>query len=787
MMEPDIAKSFSGQHYLDVPSFLRQLSALRPFPYASRFSFTPMMEVVKAATGRDLSELEPEVARADQLVGQISGEKDRLNAREKVIEVLGSLMPSAIYRDAPIFFARPFIKDFSFCSEAQEELMFSGEWTLKLDLESFRGKENNDLLNAGGLILETFYGQEGLNLFQDQVMTLRQTATGLERHFKINLNFDFIKVYKTKDLPALSTNQIQELLENLNDRDLWLKYLPADHFAFEGIGVGRLYDVTDSEVLSVLKDSLLLDEVENDIDTFMPMIEKQVRDFLGSAEIRIGMIGLRYSEFLQETCYSLTGHNLRQEEDFNPHTGRPGIYQQTIRQASPLVIRDLSHNEQPADSTKRLLQKGVRSIILVPLEDQDDEVCTVFEIASTVPNAFNELTLLRLKEVIDLLHLGNIRYLQRLENLTNMFIQQQFTSIHPSVQWKFEEVANIYQVRSGLPDFDGAIDPIVFEDVYPLYAQSDIVGSSRLRNTAIRADLIDNLKRVAEVMRGWIEELYFHLLEAYLLKVTVLIGEMESDFMSSHESQVMDLLSRELHPLLRDLAERFQALPKEPYERYLNALDDKLGIVYRHRKDYEISVSKLNQAISDYIEKDDLRMQEILPHYFEKYKTDGVEYNIYLGQSILRQGKFSAYFLRDFRLWQLIQMCEVTRLVDRLGDELPVKLSTAQLIFVYNTRLSIRFRMDEKQFDVDGTYNVRYEILKKRIDKAIVKGTEQRLTIAGKVSIVYLQEKERREYLEYIEFLIAKGYVEPDYEDLELAKLQGAEGLRALRLQVKAN
>ncbi len=29
--------------------------------------------------------------------------------------------------------------------------------------------------------------------------------------------------------------------------------------------------------------------------------------------------------------------------------------------------------------------------------------------------------------------------------------------------------------------------------------------------------------------------------------------------------------------------------------------------------------------------------------------------------------------------------------------------------------------MDEKRFDVDGAYNARYEIVKKRIDKAYVK------------------------------------------------------------------
>ena len=89
-------------------------------------------------------------------------------------------------------------------------------------------------------------------------------------------------------------------------------------------------------------------------------------------------------------------------------------------------------------------------------------------------------------------------------------------------------------------------------------------------------------------------------------------------------------------------------------------------------------------------------------------------------------------------------------------------LSMASLILVHNTSLTIRFRMDEKRFDVDGTYNARYEIIKKRIDKAYIKGTRERLTQAGKMVIVYAQKKDEQEYLRYIAFLKAKGVKEAD-------------------------
>lgn len=219
-------------------------------------------------------------------------------------------------------------------------------------------------------------------------------------------------------------------------------------------------------------------------------------------------------------------------------------------------------------------------------------------------------------------------------------------------------------------------------------------------------------------------------------------------------------------------------------DKYFSQIDTDLGIVYRERKKFEDSVAQVNQAIGDYLEHAQEEMQATLPHYFEKYKTDGVEYDLYIGQSLMKAGKFSPIHLKNFRLWQLIHMCEMTKLIHDLGPGLPMPLTTAQLVFAYTSPLSIRFRQEEKQFDVDGAYNVRYEILKKRIDKATIEGTNERLTQAGKIAIVYLHDKDRHEYLGYLHYLLEKGMITDNIEDLHLSRLQGVQGLKALRVEV---
>ncbi len=121
----------------------------------------------------------------------------------------------------------------------------------------------------------------------------------------------------------------------------------------------------------------------------------------------------------------------------------------------------------------------------------------------------------------------------------------------------------------------------------------------------------------------------------------------------------------------------------------------------------------------------------------------------------------------------------------KIKKALKYQLDVASLILVFSSPISIRFRMDEKRFDVDGTYNARYEVVKKRIDKSYIKGTNQRITEKGKITIVYSNQKEETEYKKYIHLLQHNNLLEEEIELLDVEDLQGVSGLKALRVKVK--
>jgi hypothetical protein len=81
--------------------------------------------------------------------------------------------------------------------------------------------------------------------------------------------------------------------------------------------------------------------------------------------------------------------------------------------------------------------------------------------------------------------------------------------------------------------------------------------------------------------------------------------------------------------------------------------------------------------------------------------------------------------------------------------------------------------MDEKRFHVDGTYNARYEIIKKRIDKARIKNSKERITAPGLITVVYSNEEEGQEYRKYLNVLQSQHRLGETIEDVEVEELQG--------------
>ena len=611
---------------------------------------------------------------------------------------------------------------------------------------------------------------------------LLNTEDGLTNYYHIALNLDFVDVECIGELPVLSHDDIQHLLINLDDLDLWMQKLPPELFRFNGFTVLSPVDITETYTSSLLKQELLQRDALIDPDKFLS-IRQNIRNILRLPELKVGIGApsangeeiLMFGPDDQHVASTIKEH--MSEEDFGP------MVCDMMSTKRPVVVQDVNLAEMPDKLREELLKKKIKNYVLLALElDEDERALGLLQLAAPYANKLNHLTIKKLDELIPILATAVRESTQEVENEIQNVILSKFTALHKTVEWKFREVAKEYRDWK-LKGKEIDLPPILFDNVYPLYGVSDIRNSSNIRKAAIQKDMILQLKTAKKVLEKIIEFKALPVYEEFAYQVDKKLAAIKKRMITQDEGALYEFFSGELEPMFRHVTEAHPEL-KETIDSYFDKLDADLGLLYHDRKAYEDSVSVINSEIYSLLEAEELRVQDMFPYYFENYKTDGVEYNIYIGQSLVNDRVWDPIYLHNLRLWQLILMCKIARRSAEIKPQLQVPLDTAHLVLVQSTPLSIRFRNDEKKFDVDGAYNVRYEIMKKRVDKAIIKGKKERLTQPGMIAIVYSNPKDLREYQKYLEYLVHLNCIKPDFELLDLEELQGVEGLKAIRVEV---
>lgn len=646
---------------------------------------------------------------------------------------------------------------------------------------------SRELFDAGKVItlyagiLKMAYGIN-MTVVIPLIKTVIDKETGLERYFKMNLDDRFIDIKITGELPPIDREKITLLAENMFNFELWQELIPASLFEFEGFLVVNMFEVTDQEALSRLKFDLLDKKILQSPKGF-ETLQERVRTMFRNPNLKLGIAALSADQSGSLKAVNPAGDSFIAKKgcENNCHDYDKSIYNKVLESGEPQIIYDLGVFPECTKVETDIVNSGIVNMLVAPLI-YEGKTIGVVELGSANPGDVNAINAMKLMEVLPLFSLALKRSLEDRENMIQAIIKEKCTAVHPSVEWRFRKAA-INLLENEKTDSFANMEEIVFRDVYPLYALSDIRNSSNIRNSAIQQDLKENLELAKNIVLAASEAKPMPEFQHLIYKIERRMLALSAGLNSGDEAGIVSFLKREIEPLFDNIS-GFSANVKRSIVLYSSSVDPGLGVLYSKRKEYEQSVKMLNENISNVVDKEEDYAQTIYPHYFEKYKTDGVEYTMYIGDSISEKERFDMVYLRNLRLWQFILMCKVAAKSEKIKPLLKVPLELAHLILVQNTPLSIRFHLDQKKFDVDGTYNVHYEIMKKRIDKAEIRGKEERLTQPGKIAIVYTQPSEAQEYMQYIEYLQAGGFLKKGVEEMELEDLQGVYGLKALRVTV---
>jgi hypothetical protein len=632
------------------------------------------------------------------------------------------------------------------------------------------------------MILEKCYDVR-LNHSVGHSFQFEKRLNGVTKFYRLDINNSFVQPRAGQRLPPLKRSWVDfaKGLEPLPADD---EALPLDGFTFEGFSFFHLEDVTEAETIKQLQDVFV--HLHSDTE---PMIyhrfESALRNLCGQADAQIGIIPMP-----QVNGHFVYPPNSKSRSIFLQYAGasdmdyKDPMAQKMVRKitgsAVPYLFPDLTGLPDPVQEA--LVKRGIRSFLLYPVVS-GTEVLGVLEMGSPHPFALNEDVLTKIESILPLIQ-ELLRYqLNQFNTNLEQLIRKKFTSLQPAVEWKFYEAAWSYLNQEQRGGSHNEAIPVRFPQVYPLYGAVDIRNSSVERHKAVQQDLARQIAAVEVIFllpefpsNGSRPEKLRD--EHFECRKKLMAGLLPDD-----EQEVSLVLTDEVNTYFRYLL-LHQPLLEEPIQQYFAQADPVTGLFNQALKRYERSMDWLNAAVNEYIDEEEKTLQTIYPHYFERYRTDGTEYSIYLGQSIAPDKPFTPGVRLRLLQWQLTSMVEVAHLTHRLLAGLPLPLQTTQLILAYAQPVDISFRQDERRFDVEGSYSIRYEVLKKRIDKAYIEGTQERLTQPDCIAIVYSHLSEVTDYLPFIADMQARGELQPDLEYLDLEPLQGVVHLKALRVRI---
>lgn len=762
---------------------------LQDYPFRCVLSFEPLLDY----WNRDASSFNggmPSQAetiregfrKAPELQGLIEDLSTLKSHRDFLRHLMSPVFPPALWESEPLAAVVPFSLQPVFCSPLFQGIFFdeAGDFKGRPFAESDRYVQAR-VLRAYFLILRKCYGlRESVDL--PLIHVVPDGSTGLDRYYGFRPNFRFCEVRNVSGPKELSEDQRNFILEHITDPTALREALPPENYEFRGFTVLHALDVTEHKVMSALDRDLV------DKDSFVSeagfiRLQQRLRTLFRLPDLVAGLAAVQGDKVLvlntgckkEENCIFAASNHLPVSQ-FNG-----SVFEKAVKAGKPIRIRDILREPNHTAVETEMIQHGVRSAIIAPLE-YGGRTIGALKLASPNADEFGPTEELLANTLLPRFSMALKRALDELDNNVESIIKEKCTAVHPSVEWRFKKAVldHLESVHKGEAS---ELEPIVFRDVYPLYGASDIRGSSRQRNTGILSDVTDHLNRSLDIIQSALEVRRLFVLQELSERIAGHLDRVHEGFGTGDEASVMSFLHREVEPLFPALS-RFGSPVAQAVAKYREAIDPEKRTVYHKRKDFEESVSLFNERVSLYLEREEDAAQKVFPHYFDKHQTDGIDYVIYMGGSMVENREFHELYVRNMRIWQMIVSCGIAWHAEQLKGVLKVPLETTHLILVNHSPLSIRFRFDEKRFDVDGAYDVAHEIIRSRIDKATVGDRAERLTQPAKIALVYSRPEEGNEMMLHISFLQKQGFLTDEVEKVELDELQDVKGMKAIRVGI---
>ncbi|HXH81491.1 MAG TPA: hypothetical protein VNN07_01030, partial [Candidatus Tectomicrobia bacterium] len=270
-------------------------------PFAAALSLEPLIAfwTGEREAGDDCSlrrglaqTIEQEIAKAPELRGVIA-DPSVLDRHGDLLDVLmAAAFPPALCEQEYGAALVPYELRSFYATDAAERLLIDGHGRIqgRVNLEpALLGAIRR--AKAYQLVLERVYGIR-VELDYPIVLTVPDPQTGLDRHFKVQLDWRFMEVEVVGEAPPLPPGSVERLAAGIMQPEALGELLPRDRFRLRGFTLFRAIDITDQEVLSAIKRDLIDRESIVSSARFQ-VLQDRLRTLFRRPDLRFGLAALQ--------------------------------------------------------------------------------------------------------------------------------------------------------------------------------------------------------------------------------------------------------------------------------------------------------------------------------------------------------------------------------------------------------------------------------------------------------------------------------------------------------------
>ncbi|HEX7847172.1 MAG TPA: GAF domain-containing protein, partial [Chitinophagaceae bacterium] len=390
---------------------------IEKYPINTRFSLRPLIDSLKniIASGKPGAEklyagLMEELERSPELLEPIT-DPGILEKNKGIVDALIATVfpPTKINSQSLYSVAIPFTFETVYSSRYFKQLfLVPGTNTINVpDNELGRRLERDKLNGLYELILRKFSNHD----FSDLISTVypfANPATGLTTFLELQLDTRFVDIKPVGELPQFPSHVINKQTNRLMPVDEFFEQVSPDQFIVEGLIIVRVNDVTETEIISQIKNLLLKINAFSE-NVVYEQLQSYIQSLLNMKDIKIGITPFLevndhyvYSESHNNNSILFKNITTNAEKDEMVDTYRL-FFRDTYW---PLVFEDLENDIQNYEEQLGCyFKEGCRSLIICPLKT-NTELLGVLEIVADEAGKLNRTHIAKIESAIPLFALA---------------------------------------------------------------------------------------------------------------------------------------------------------------------------------------------------------------------------------------------------------------------------------------------------------------------------------------------------------------------------------------------